>query len=398
MKQEKLNREPLVSAVIPAYNAESYIEETIQSLLQQTSPLTEIIIVDDCSNDNTVKIVSCLKKQYKGLVRLYQQKINSGASTARNVGVNLANTEWVLFMDADDVAEPDLIKMELEQIRKLINLWQEEVVLAYPACSIISASGESIPGIHQSKQVGHEEILGYQFVRNQIITTSGTLVKKQIFQRVNGFDESIRYSEDWDLWLRMAAQGGFAYIDQPLVRVRRHFTNISKKLDNMLGGEQQILRKYSFDFIQSAIDKRKLAWEENRADFVSVIFRIGCWAEGFEIAGSIVANKPDYPKSLFLIGLYYLSQKDWINAKEAFEKVLQIEPNNGAALNNLGAILVLLDKIEDAKGLLLKALSLFPNFLDASENLSILEDDNRNLDNLRFTWRELRPVLTVYTH
>ncbi len=110
-------------------------------------------------------------------------------------------------------------------------------------------------------QVGPGEILGYQLTRNYILT-SGVLIKKDYFLKTGGFNEEIRYFEDWDLWLRLARYGGFAYVDEPLVKIRRHGSNLSSKIGKMLGAERAVLKQYSIDFIKNAIFKRKLSFEK----------------------------------------------------------------------------------------------------------------------------------------
>src|SRR5690606_11996704 len=103
------------------------------------------------------------------------------------------------------------------------------------------------------------EILGYLFVRNPIISTSGVLVRREYFLRTGGFDPTLRHSEDWELWLRLAKLGGFAYLDEPLVKIRRHKSNTSGKVRLMLESERKVLRRYDFNIIKEAIMQRDLA-------------------------------------------------------------------------------------------------------------------------------------------
>lgn len=387
--------QPSVSAVIPAYNAALYIAETIQSLLQQKF-LTEIIVVDDHSSDKTCDIVEYLRDISDGRIQYYQQMQNHGVSASRNFGVQKAKNDLILFMDADDIAEPDLVELELNRLMELQNQWVEPIVLSYSAYSQISSTGEPIAGIQRSQQVSPEEILGYEFVRNQI-STSGVLVARKAFLEVGGFDENLKYSEDWDLWLRLAQIGGFAYVDEALVRVRRHSCNLSGNIQNMLDGEKKVLNRYSIHFIEKAIMRRHLPWEVNQTDLVSILYRIGQWQKGYQIVQEVIRIHPEFANGYFLIGLYYLAQREWANAQKAFDQTLAISPDNGAALNNLAALLALKGETQLAAELFMKVLMIYPNYLDARHNLDILTTTGcLDLVDIRFTWRQLRYVLTSY--
>jgi len=302
----------------------------------------------------------------------------------------------VLFMDADDLAEPNLIEQEYLRLQELENQSPNQWVLCHTAYSIINSSSDQITPVVRWKQVYPEETLGYQFVRNNIITTSGVLARRDVALGVGGFDSTLRYSEDYDLWLKLASCGGFAYVDEPLVRVRRHLNNTSGRLSNMLEAEKAILFKYPLEVIKEAIFKRRLSWWENASDYVSILYRLNHWNEGLNIVRDIVNGKPNFAKGFFLLGLYYLHSKKWGEAMDCFNKTITLEPDNGAALNNLGALLALQGKTEDAFFFLAKANVLFPGYLDAGYNLENLKLKQINIDNIRFTWRELRHILTHY--
>ena len=106
-----------ISVVIPAYNCERYITRSIDSVLAQTRPVDEIIIVDDGSSDNTGEVV----KRYGGKVRYIRQE-NAGASVARNTGIEAATGDWIAFLDGDDEWLPDKIKHQTELLSRNPNL------------------------------------------------------------------------------------------------------------------------------------------------------------------------------------------------------------------------------------------------------------------------------------
>ncbi|MCX7748473.1 MAG: glycosyltransferase [Clostridia bacterium] len=392
-----VNIEGYISAVIPSFNAEKYIEDTLTSLLTQTQSIDEIIVVDNGSQDQTLRVIEDFKRKYDPNLKIYSLERNYGASYARNYGVNKASGEFILFMDSDDIAEPDLLEKELNKLKDMSSLSCACWVLAHSAYSQINESGTEIGGIHHWKQVGADEILGYEFIRNYVITTSGVLVKKIEFIKAGGFNTSLACSEDWDLWLRLAAAGGFAYVDEPLIRVRRHGENISAKICKMLDGEKNVLKRYDLEFIQQAVYKRKLSDEQNLIDFVSILFRLGYWEEGYKkIKNALVSGHYTY-NTHFYLGVYYLYKKDYEKAGEEFLKTVSLKQSHGAALNNLGAINGVMGKYSEAEAYLKNVLELYPDYCDALLNLKLIRiGGNITPQKVRFTWRELREVLLKY--
>lgn len=387
---------PLVSAVLPVFNGAAFLDETIQSLLQQTLELNEIIVIDDCSADCSATVAQKWVDQNRGRIQLYCQPRTYGAAAARNLGCERAKSDWVLLMDADDLAEPHLLAAESEAVRSYREQWGMLPCLAYSAYQSFASSGEVIPGVYRSQPAGPDEILGYELVRNRI-ATSGLLLQRATFFRAGGFDVTLKYAEDYDLWLRLAQLGGFAYIDQPLVKIRRHETNTSSNLGKMLEGEKNVLRRYAPEFIRNAIERRKAPPVVNQSDFAAVMYKLECWDEGFEVAKQVCHSDPEYASGFFLVGVYYLKTHQWQKAEQAFYDTLSIQAEHGATLNNLGALLIREGNLETAQKMLTKALALYPNYLDARHNLTLLQSENRVADAaLHFTWRELRPILTLY--
>lgn len=386
-----------ISAVIPAYNASKYIQSALDSLLNQTLPLSEIIVVDDGSTDDTAAIVSYLSQDFP-IIKLIQLQSNLGIANARNTGIDVANGEFVLFMDADDIVLPSLLYDEYENLRQMESIMQSELALCHSAYAYINELGNEIGDVVRWKQLFPEETLGYQFVRNNIITSSGVLIKREILLEMGRFNSAIKCSEDYELWLRIASKYGFAYIDKPLVKVRRHANNSSKSLARMLKAEQEILKRYTIEEMEKAIEKRHLPWWENKVDYIGLLYKLEYWEKGYEIAQMLLTLKPTYDKIFFLLGLYYLHERNLNEALTCFKQVIQINPNHGAALNNAGAILAIKGEVEEAEKMIRKAIALYPGYLDANHNLKeINTKDEFYLQTMRFTWRELRPVLMRYS-
>lgn len=385
-----------MSVIIPCYNCEKYIEETIQSLINQTVKPKEILLIYDHSNDNSLEILKKQAKCFGNIIRIIIIKERKGLSHARNIGINNAIGDYILFMDADDIAHSTLIE-KYTNLFKELNKKSEMYSLCYSAYIQIDENNNEISDISYGIQCDPEEILGYEFVRNHIMSPSGVMVKKKTLLKTTKFNEELQDTEDWDLWLRLAQITGFAYVNEPLIRLRRHNENLSANLEKQLNAEKIILMQYDINFIKKAILKRKLEIEKNITDYVSVLFRLNYWEEGFSELIELLKKGNIHYNLYFFLGLYKLKKNKIDDALKQFLKVIEIKNDHGAALNNIGAILLLKGNKDKAKEYFYKSLEYFPNYLDASKNIKLLNKNNIQYNELSFTWRELREVLTSYS-
>lgn len=387
-----------VSAVVPVHNASAFIQLTLESLLRQDGILDEIIVIDDASDDGTYQLVSRLAENDRR-IKTHRFSRNQGVSAARNFGINAAQGEWVLFFDGDDIAHEKLLIKQLDRIKKNESDGYGKVILIHSAYQQINEAGEEISSIMRWRQVREDELFGYMLLRNPIITASGVLARKSSLEQAGCFNPEIYYSEDWDLWLRLARCGIFCYIDEPLVYVRRYRNNTSKSVDTMLEGERKVLRQYSTDEIKAAIFRRDLSWQENATDYAALLFRLNEWDNGRNLLQKVVSRDPSFVSGRFQLGIYYLKTQQWANAVDSFNDILAMDKRNGAALNNLGALFAANGKFEEAFDYLNKAMAYFPRYMDAKKNIELLISSPNicpDYADLYFTWRELRPVVLSY--
>jgi glycosyltransferase involved in cell wall biosynthesis len=383
------------SAIIPAYNAEKYLETCLHSLIRQESNLKEILIINDGSIDSTTQIALSWSNHYSHIKLLTNEK-NCGVSFSRNKGIINANSDWVLLVDADDVIDDCLLEKHQQEIKRYHSQYGQKGILCFSSYEQIEADGKTIPGVFSFKEVAADEMLGYLFVRNNIYL-SGTSFNKEAFLKAGMFNPEMTCNEDYDLWIRMAQHGGFVYIDHPLVKVRRHPGNASKRIQNMLDGERKILEKYDVNFIRDAIFRRNLPIEKNHIDFVSILFRLELYELARVVLEKLCRDYPKYASCHFCQGLLYLKGEKTKEAIKSFRNAVSFSPNHGAALNNLGAILSINGNKREATYYLKKALAIYPGYLDAIHNLTLCRSRIAiDYKNCRFTWRELRPVLLNY--
>lgn len=221
---------PLVSVVIPAFNAERYIRKTLDSVIQQTYKNLEIIVVDDGSSDRTADIVSTYQKQDSRLLLLQQP--NSGVAAARNTAIRFSNGEFVAPIDADDIWYPYHLE---KQVRRLA-LSPAQVGLVYSWSVDIDITGKQTGGFRASQIEGNvfATLISHNFIGN----ASATMVRLSCFKKVGLYDTSLRKSdaqgcEDWDLYLRIAEAFEFRSVSAYTVGYRKYNESMSRDYEQM---------------------------------------------------------------------------------------------------------------------------------------------------------------------
>jgi len=221
-----------VSVIIPAYNAEKYIGEAINSVLSQMYTDFEVIVIDDGSTDETQARV----KEFGELVSYYYKQ-NNGPASARNFGVKKAKGEFIAFLDADDLWEPEKLEKQLNFLNR-----HPEIVLV---CSAIYSFGTRSKTYYLLSTKTHQgNLFRSLFLKSFIHTSSVIIKKKAIIEDVGGFKEEYRWGEDYDLWLRIAKRFPIAYLGEPLVRIRSHEQNISKAKISLRQNAIKIIKEY----------------------------------------------------------------------------------------------------------------------------------------------------------
>jgi hypothetical protein len=184
-------RNHLVSIIVPCYNHAQFLDECLQSVLDQTDPKWECIIVNDGSPDNTEEVAR--KWAVKDDRFHYVYTVNGGLSSARNAGIAKSIGEYILPLDADDILHPDYLK-------KLVPVLQKDDLLGIVSCysNFFYKTKSNI--IYQLKPRGDSAI--YLLYVNQLIATS--LFRKICWEQVGGYDETMKKGfEDWDFWLNI---------------------------------------------------------------------------------------------------------------------------------------------------------------------------------------------------
>lgn len=221
---------PLVSIIIPLYNAEVFIAQTIQSVLDQTFMDWELIIVDDCSTDRSTKIVNQFAAA-DSRITLIESAINfGGPAKPRNIGIENARGEYIAFLDADDIWLPEKLEKQLEFIRT------NNLNFSSCYCTLIDEQCKEVP-------LGWKSTLIYKMfskkttcdvIKNNFILTSSVIIAKELLLDFNENKDYIAV-EDFDLWLRILVEqkSAYRYQDENLIQYRLVNNSISERTNEL---------------------------------------------------------------------------------------------------------------------------------------------------------------------
>ncbi len=213
--EDRINVNPRVSVIIPAFNYGHFLPEALDSVLAQSFQDFEIIVVDDGSTDTTQEAVSAYIKKNPKRIRYFYQD-NKGPAAARNKGIREARGEYIAFLDADDLWLPKKLDLQIDRFQNNPNCG-----LVYTGYYLMNECG-AIQGIYSMQPVPKEIIKKRILLTNPMAGTPTIMVRKSCFEKVGYFDEDLVSAEDWDMWLRIIRKYDFAHVREPLVKVRLH--------------------------------------------------------------------------------------------------------------------------------------------------------------------------------
>lgn len=240
-----------ISVVIPTYNRAKVIERAINSALEQTHAIKEIIIVDDGSSDHTVALIQQLIA-HNPLIKLEQNPTNKGAPYSRNRGASLASGDFIAFLDSDD----KWLNTKLEQ--------QALLMQKHDACAVFT-NFVFLRGKHRKPGKVKEHIqLSDLFGRNILGGTSSVLVKKSAFEQVKGFTLELPSCQDWDLWLKLAQLTDLYCVNDALVEYHTDGDQrISTNTTKVIKGHNHIFNMVANLMQHSNVNKRQIQASHN---------------------------------------------------------------------------------------------------------------------------------------
>ncbi len=216
-----------VSIIMPAYNAEKYIGEAIQSVIAQTYNDWELIIVDDGSTDNTRDVIKSYTNQ-DSRIRYYYQ-VNGKQGRARNLGLSKAVGKFVGFLDADDLWIQDKLKRQVEILNenKSLTLICTTGLVLQDSGELNSGTWQTFGGAILSSETALPLFLKYNYILNSSVIINRTLVAEELFFET---DSAVQNAEDYDLWLRLLEMGSaFYFLNVPLTIYRVHLNQSTSR-------------------------------------------------------------------------------------------------------------------------------------------------------------------------
>ena len=200
-----------VSVIIPTYNRDKFISDTINSVLEQTYKDFEIIVVDDGSTDSTLKVL----EQFGTKIKLIKQP-NLERAVARNNGVKNSNGKYIAFLDSDDLWAKEKLEKQVEILDQ-----NEEIILTYCSSGRINEKGQKIKTAKRQMEGFSGKITNELLLRNFVVSAT-PLLRREYFDKTGGFKSQYIPYEDWEFWVRLSLLGKFYFINKPLAYYRIH--------------------------------------------------------------------------------------------------------------------------------------------------------------------------------
>lgn len=213
------NPAALVTVIIPAYNRSEYIDHTVRSVLDQTYPQVELIVVDDGSSDGTFERLQAYGDQIRLLT--HEGHVNRGQSAALNVGLKAARGEFIAILDSDDYWAPDKLERQVAYLQA-----HPDIGLVYCNGYHVDAEGQRLYPFHPQDHSEPNDPNALLLDCYMLLPQS-SLVRSEVFRQAGLFDENLRAAQDHDMLIRIAELTRFAYQPEYGFFYRRHGSSIS---------------------------------------------------------------------------------------------------------------------------------------------------------------------------
>lgn len=271
------------------YNGEHWLNESIESVLNQTYQDFEFIIVNDGSTDSSMKILSTFAAKDRRIKVI--DKPNSGLTDSLNIGISNTSGKWIARIDSDDLCERDRLAKQYDLAKN-----QKGVVLIGSAAREIDSNNQIIK--NHKYPSGHQELVQRLNLPNKsFFPHSSAFMKTKTVQDLGGYRQRLRRAQDYDLWLRISEKGEMRCITSPLVRIRKHSGQISNEdkgqrqlIDSRVALVSHLLRRHGYPdpvemtntdlkfgefwkFIQKRVEKNRLTQSRQFVDEVIILLK-----------------------------------------------------------------------------------------------------------------------------
>lgn len=252
---------PLLSVVLPAYNAEAYLESAVQSVLQQSFENFELIVIDDGSEDRTAAI---LEKIDDRRLRVIRHERNAGLIAGLNEGVATATGKFIARMDADDICEPSRFHRQIECLET-----HPEIGVLGTAVKVIDEQGRL--GVTFVMPVSSLDVEWAMPLLCPVAHPS-VMMRTDLVRRVGGYSSAARHAEDYDLWHRLSGLTQVANLRAPLLRLRKHAASVTSAqrdvhLDAATAVAQAVIHQRLNEEVPAAVIRCLRSWGQTDSTF-----------------------------------------------------------------------------------------------------------------------------------
>lgn len=373
----------MVSVIIPVYNGERFISDAIESVINQIYRDFEIIIIDDGSTDNSRLIINEYLKIYSNMRYIYQS--NQGPSKARNNGFIHSSGEYIAFLDADDIFEPN----RLEEAVKVLDQ-NNSIDVVYNPVYLINSNNDILKLLEAEVTFGHrEDMLAYTLFRQTIPCPPSLLLRRKCLEAVK-YPEDMIYAEDYLFTIKLLEQFNFYYLDFVLYRYRRHEENLTNKHNLQKNNEIEVIKNIGKENLIKVVNKSNYTIEEKNFLIAKILYKIENYNDSIHYLNLL--NDNNMLKNFYLGNCYY--KLDYMNkAKFYYEQSILLDNSLSEVYNNLGCCYLKINENNKAIICFQKALKYRKDYLDAQKNLKALDGKGP-----WFTERELRKILMDYNN
>ena len=300
-----------ISVVIPCYNGGRFLDQALQSVRKQTRAVDEILVVDDGSSDDSVEVA------HRAGVRCVSLEHNMGPGASRNRGISACSGEIIAFLDADDYWMPN----HISEVASLLERYPDSSV----AFSRILRFGDDDRISPDSLPEGPPRNMFWRLIEENIVAQSSAVVRRDALLRVGCYNTTFRYSEDYDLWLRMARRYSFVCTNAVTAGYRVHTSQASRNVTDMLQGRWQVKHHFWSDakvketpaFVAQLEGQMLTAWEDG--------LRSAWWDRNdlqlraaLEMHGIVPRSGPTYRRWMRRLQLAWQS---WLGLAEIWERL-----------------------------------------------------------------------------
>ncbi len=209
---------PEVSVVMSCYNASRWLAESVDSVLSQSHGSLELVLIDNGSTDETLRIIRDMEDSDARVIGLSKQ--GSGLAESLNLGIDRSRGKWIARLDADDVCEPTRLERQLDLFRR-----HPELTLTGTGCVEIDEHGRFLKQHRYPPH--HNRLLSHLEHMQRFFPHSSAMYRADAVREVGRYRNRFGWAEDWDLWLRLASVGQVECLREPLVRIRKHPAQMS---------------------------------------------------------------------------------------------------------------------------------------------------------------------------